>query len=256
MLLFSHKSERLKADQVINNHLRRLLEGNATSSPADGAFGIGISSAAGEPGPAPEITSGSGGAAAALKCEEENKKTESSNGGTMSDKDNLSGLVSTLANDLAECFMGAFEDLQRRLIAESQRLNQTNRQHFEELQTSVEGVVGLREPVDQLMAAVGALQESDERRNAEIGTLREEHHEFRQFVVNQGEEIEALKVAFADATRKAAGVSETLDRQGRVIRQLHELENHRAAALQHAFESLSRLNHTMLPEQQPMALAG
>jgi chromosome segregation ATPase len=83
------------------------------------------------------------------------------------------------------------------------------------LQTSVDNVAQLRQPVAELASAIS------EQRNANAANL------------------EQYQRTASETARRVAWMTDVMDRQSSVLRQLPEVESRRAAALERAFESLS-----------------
>ena len=172
----------------------------------------------------------------------------------------VSEVASSLANDLARCLAGAFQNLQQHISAENQKFNSSLQQQIQRLQSSVEGVANLSQPVaelasaiseqrsanaanleqyQQLSTAVAAIEQSQTRNNTEIVTLRVEQLEMRATVGTHSEDLKVLSATASETARRVALMSDMLDRQGNVLRQLHQVETKRAAALERAFESLT-----------------
>ena len=72
------------------------------------------------------------------------------------EKDAMGELVSSLANDLAHCLVGAFENLQEHIVGESRKFNSAVQQQLDRLQSTVDDVAQLRQPVQELVAAVAS----------------------------------------------------------------------------------------------------
>jgi len=172
----------------------------------------------------------------------------------------VTDVAATLANDLARCLAGAFQNLQHHISAENQKFNASLQQQIQRLQTSVDSVASLRLPVaelataiaeqrtanatqieryEQLGATVATLEQSQNRNNTELVTLRIEQMEMRATVSNHADDLAILKGTACETARRVAGMSDVLDRQSNVLRQLHAMESRRAAALERAFESLT-----------------
>ncbi len=172
----------------------------------------------------------------------------------------VTDVAATLANDLARCLAGAFQNLQHHISAENQKFNASLQQQIQRLQTSVDSVATLRQPVaelataiaeqrtanatqieryEQLGATVGTLEQSQNRNNTELVTLRIEQMEMRATVSNHADDLAILKGTACETARRVAGMSDVMDRQSNVLRQLHAMESRRAAALERAFESLT-----------------
>lgn len=181
------------------------------------------------------------------------------------EKEAMTELVSTLANDLAQCLVGAFENLQEHIVGESRKFNSAVQQQLERLQSTVDDVAQLRQPVQELVAAVAeqrkasaetserfsqiaaavsSLKQSDARVTAEMETLRGENRELQMAVGAHSEELGTIKATVTDASRRVTGMVEILERQGHVLRQLHAVESARASELERAFEDLARANTT------------
>ncbi len=179
------------------------------------------------------------------------------------DKEVVAELVSTLANDLAQCLVGAFENLQEHIVGESRKFNSAVQQQLDRLQSTVDDVAQLRQPVQDLVAAVGeqrkssieanerfsqiaaavtSLQQSDARVTTEMETLRSESREMQVVVGAHSAELGTIKSTVNDASRRVSGMVEILERQGHVLRQLHAVESARASELERAFEDLARAN--------------
>ncbi len=226
----TRNSEHIKVDEVINDHFIRLLEGRETLAVAENAV----------------ETNGS--------------KPLPSNGNTPAISDAAAGMATGLANDLARCLGDALESMQTHLSGQTENFNAALQQKVERLQGTVNDVKYLWGPVEQLLAAVAdqrktsaalierfdqltgtvvSLKESDARRNAEIEAFRAENREVRTAIGAQVEELTALKTTAADATRRVAGIVEILDRQEKVLRELHQVEASRAAALERVFTDLT-----------------
>ena len=225
------KTEQIKVDEVINDHFIRLLEGRET---------LAVAESAGE-------LNGS--------------KPLSSNGGNQPAliSEAAAGMATGLANDLARCLGDALEGMQTHLAGQTETFNLALQQKVERLQATINDVKYLWGPVEQLLAAVAdqrktsaalierfdqltatvvGLKESDARRNAEIEAFRAENREVRTAIAAQAEELTALKTTATDATRRVSGIVEILDRQEAVLRELHQVEASRAAALERVFTDL------------------
>ncbi len=191
------------------------------------------------------------------------------------DKEAVAELVSTLANDLAHCLVGAFENLQEHIVGESRKFNSAIQQQLERLQSTVDDVAQLRQPVqdlvasvaeqrkssleaserfNQIAAAVTALQQSDARVTTELETLRSENREMQMVVGAHSEELGTIKATVNDASRRVSGMVEILERQGHVLRQLHAVESARASELERAFEDLARANNNTISHQHVLSL--
>jgi hypothetical protein len=173
----------------------------------------------------------------------------------------VTDVAATLANDLARCLAGAFQNLQHHISAENQKFNASLQQQIQRLQTSVDNVASLRQPVaelasaiaeqrsanagqieryEQLGATVATLEQSQTRNNTELVTLRIEQLEMRATVSTHADDLAILKGTACETARRVAGMSDVLNRQNNVLRHLHAMETKRAAALERAFESLTR----------------
>jgi archaellum component FlaC len=181
------------------------------------------------------------------------------------EKEAVAELVSTLANDLAQCLVGAFENLQEHIVGESRKFNSAVQQQLERLQSTVDDVAQLRQPVQELVAAVAeqrkasadaserfgqiaatvsALKQSDARVTSEMEMLRGENRDLQMAVGAHSEELGTIKSTVTEASRRVTGMVEILERQGHVLRQLHAVESARASELERAFEDLARANTT------------
>jgi chromosome segregation ATPase len=230
----TQNSEHIKVDEVINDHFIRLLEVRETLAVAENAGEPNGSKPLSSNGNTPAVTEVSAGPA---------------------------GLANNLARDLASCLGDALESMQTHLAGQTENFNVALQQKVERLQSTINDVKYLWGPVEQLLAAVadqrktsatlierfdqltvtvGSLKESDARRNAEIEALRSENREVRTAIVAQVEELTALKTTATDATRRVAGIVEILDRQEKVLRELHQVETSRAAALERVFTDLTQ----------------
>jgi chromosome segregation ATPase len=217
------KTQQIKVDEVINDHFIRLVEGKEP---------LGVAEIAGEP-----------------------------NANTPAIGDVPQKIAAGLANDLAQCLGDALESMQTHLAGQTEAFNLALEQKVERLQATIDDVKYLWGPVEQLLAAVAAqrktsvtlidrfdeltatvvsLKESDMRRNAEIEAFRAENGEIRTAITAWFEELAALKAASTDATRRVSGMVEILDRQEKVLRELHQAEASRAAALERAFTNLTQ----------------
>jgi chromosome segregation ATPase len=228
----TQNSEHIKVDEVINDHFIRLLEGRETLAVAENAG------------------------------ESNGSKPLSPNGNTpVSDVTaGPASLANDLARDIASCLGDALESMQTHLAGQTENFNVALQQKVERLQATINDVKYLWGPVEQLLAAVAdqrktsgalierfdqltvtvvSLKESDARRNAEIEALRAENREVRTAIAAQVEELTALKTTATDATRRVAGIVEILDRQEKVLRELHQVETSRAAALERVFTDLT-----------------
>jgi hypothetical protein len=184
-----------------------------------------------------------------------------SNGNTPAIADVPQKIATGLANDLARCLGDALESMQTHLAGQTETFNLALQQKVERLQASIDDVKYLWGPVEQLLVAVAgqrktsvtlierfdeltatvvSLKESDMRRNAEIEAFRDENREIRAAITAWFEELAALKAASSDATRRVSGIVEILDRQEKVLRELHQVEASRAAALERAFTNLTQ----------------
>jgi len=173
----------------------------------------------------------------------------------------VTDVAASLANDLARCLAGAFQNLQHHISAENQKFNASLQQQIQRLQTSVDSVANLRQPVaelataiaeqrsanaaqiecyEQLGATVATLEQSQNRNHTELVTLRIEQMEMRATVSTHADDLAILKGTASETARRVAGMSDVLDRQSNVLRHLHAMETKRAAALEQAFESLTR----------------
>jgi len=191
------------------------------------------------------------------------QKLAESQGNPGADKEVVAELVSTLANDLAQCLVGAFENLQEHIVGESRKFNSAVQQQLDRLQSTVDDVAQLRQPVQDLVAAVSeqrkssieanerfsqiaaavtSLQQSDARVSTEMETLRSESREMQVVVGAHSAELGTIKSTVNDASRRVSGMVEILERQGHVLRQLHAVESARASELERAFEDLARAN--------------
>jgi uncharacterized protein YoxC len=151
------------------------------------------------------------------------------------EKEAMTELVSTLANDLAQCLVGAFENLQELIVGESRKFNSAVQQQLERLQSTVDDVAQLRQPVHELVAAVAeqrkasaeaserfgqiaaavsSLKQSDARVTAEIETLRGENRDLQMAVGAHSEELGTIKSIVTEASRRVTGMVEILERQG------------------------------------------
>ncbi len=222
----NQKIERIKADEVINDHFIRLMEGRETLAVAE--------------------TNGT--------------ESQSSNGAHLP-ADASAGTAVGLANDLARCFGDALEGMQTHLAGQTETFNLALQQKVERLQATINDVKYLWGPVEQLLVAVAdqrktsaalierfdqltaivvSLKESDARRNTEIEAFRAENREIRAAMASHFEELAALKTTATDATRRVSGIVELLERQETVLRELHQVETSRAAALQRVFTDLTQ----------------
>ncbi len=191
------------------------------------------------------------------------------------EKEAMAELVSTLANDLAHCLVGAFENLQEHIVGESRKFNSAVQQQLERLQSTVDDVAQLRQPVQELVAAVAeqrkasaetserfnqiaaavtSLQQSDARVTTEMETLRSENRDMQMAVGAHSEELGTIKATVNDASRRVTGMVEILERQGHVLRQLHAVETARATELERAFEDLARANNNTISHQHVVSL--
>ena len=225
------KTESIKVDEVINDHFIRLLKGRETP---------GVAESAGEPNGSQPVSSNGANQPAVIS-----EATVS--------------VATGLANDIARCLGDALEGMQTHLARQTETFNLALQQKVERLQATINDVKYLWGPVEQLLAAVAdqrktsaalierfdqltatvvGLKESDARRNAEIEAFRAENREVRAAIAAQAGELSGLKTTATDATRRVAGIVEILDRQEAVLRELHQVEASRAAALQRVFTDL------------------
>ncbi len=228
----NQKTESIKVDEVINDHFIRLLGGRET---------LGEAETAGElHGTNPLLSNGANTAVVS---------------------DTAAGVTAGLANDLARCLGDALEGMQTHLAGQTETFNLALQQKVERLQATINDVKYLWGPVEQLVVAVAdqrkasialierfdqltvtvvGLKESDARRNAEIEAIRADNREIRTAVAAHFEELAGLKMTASDATRRVAGIVEILDRQETVLRELHQVEASRAAALERVFTDLTQ----------------
>lgn len=197
------------------------------------------------------------------------------NPGAVAEKEAMAELVSTLANDLAHCLVGAFENLQEHIVGETRKFNFAVEQQLNRLQSTVDDVAQLRQPVEELVAAVAeqrkagaeanerfgqiaaavsSLQQSDGRVTTELDTLRSENREMQVVVGAHSAELGTIKSTVNDASRRVSGMVEILERQGHVLRQLHAVETARATELERAFEDLARANNNTISHQHVLSL--
>lgn len=229
----NQNSEHIKVDEVINDHFIRLLEGRETLAVAESAVESNGSKPLASNGNATAVSEATAGVA--------------------------SGLANDLARDIATCLGDALESMQSHLAGQTENYNVALQQKVERLQATINDVKYLWGPVEQLLAAVSdqrktslalierfdqltatvvSLKESDTRRNAEIEAVRVENSQVRTALAAHVEELAALKSTATVATSRVAGIVEILDRQEKVLRELHQVEASRAAALERVFTDL------------------
>jgi hypothetical protein len=229
----NQNSEHIKVDEVINDHFIRLLENRETLAGAENAGELN--------GPKPLSSNGN------------TPAVSEASAGTIN-------LANDLARDIASCLGDALESMHTHLAGQTENFNVALQQKVERLQATINDVKYLWGPVEQLLSAVAdqrktsaalierfdqltatvvSLKESDARRNAEIEAFRLENRDVRTAITAQVEELTAFKTMATDATRRVAGIVEILDRQEKVLRELHQVEASRAAALERVFTDLT-----------------
>jgi TolA-binding protein len=100
-------------------------------------------------------------------------------------------------------------------------------------------ISSLQQQIERLQSAVASLEQSQTRNSAELMTLRIEQLEMQATVSAHGDDLAILKAINCETARRASLMSDTLERQGSVLRELNQVASERATALQSALESLT-----------------
>ena len=115
--------------------------------------------------------------------------------------------------------------------------NETLRQHM--AGENQKFTSSLQQEIERLQSAVASLEQFQTRNSAELMTLRMEQLEMQAIVSAHGHDLAILKAINCETARRASLMSDTLERQGSVLRELNQVASERATALQSALESLT-----------------
>jgi len=162
---------------------------------------------------------------------------------TRSEEETVAGILSQLAES-ATAFLFAIQSLAR----QSASSNSAVRQQLERLQESLEQLGARHE------AEIGTLgEEVRERTDSVSGRLEDlsarvvQHHEEFSELNAKVEGLMPLHSVVSDLSSRMTVWSERLTQQEGILHSLCQMQNHRAAALQHFCEVLARLETSALP---------
>jgi chromosome segregation ATPase len=204
------------------------------------------------------------------KSEERNKVDEQA----------MANMAARLADGLSTILTGAFEELERHILADSRKISSSFEQQLDRLQASVNSLEQLQvkfkdlsdavsevrtsasaasQKQDQFSMSLSALEAITARHEKEIGALRgdttalrSEAQDYATVVAHQmdalsariglhQEDLTGLKSTLAEISRKMAAFGERVDRQSDVIRAITDSQARRAAAFDELLAVLTRL---------------